>query len=168
MSVFYGCGGRIWTNDLRVMRILVVVATSETSDEGLHLPSHFRRPFADENPQRCPRKSCHFCFLPGKSTKVSGNPSPQGETLGKNKRCKFQDKRQQSGRTLAKFPDSLKNLWEETKIKNTAKIAKSDYPLEEGETLVKTHLYVIFNSFRSFIIRQKHTARTHRTHSKGM
>ena len=113
-------------------------AASETSDEVLHLPSHFRRPFADENPQRCPRKSCHFCFLPGKSTKVSGNPSPQGKTLGKNKRCKFQDKRQQSGRTSANFPDSLKNLREETKIKNTVKITKSDYPLEDGKTLVKT------------------------------
>ena len=98
-----------------------VSAASEISDEVLHFPSHFRRPFADENPQRCPRKSCHFCFLPGKSTKVSGNPSPQGKTLGKNKRCKFQDERQQSGRTLAKFPDSLKNLWEETKIKKYRK-----------------------------------------------
>ena len=81
----------------------------------------FRRRFADGIFGRCPHKAYLFPSLAGKTAKLSGNPSPPGKSLGKNKRCKSQDKRQQNSCKLTEFPDSSQIFRGEIKIKKQRK-----------------------------------------------
>ena len=103
---FVGCGGRIWTNDLRVMSTSKPVGQSYVREQKRQFAPIFRRRFADRISQSRPHKAYHFPSLTGKITKVSGKCPFKGKTLGKNKSDKRQDKRQQKSCKLTKFPDS--------------------------------------------------------------
>ena len=132
---------------LRVMSTSKPVGQSYAGEQKRQFAPIFRRRFADGIFGRCPHKAYLFPSLPGKITKVSGKHPAKGKSLGKNKRCKSQDKRQQNSCKLTKFPDSPQIFQGELKIKNNAKINAIPNHFGDGRTSVEKYSLKTFGFF---------------------